>query len=137
MARSVGNFEDPLLRQERFHFVPGDDISLLQSFDGKIFTGVFILGQNYFAKVSTTQNRKKPEIIQHHARHLRLPSRFVNAVPELQWPRNVVHHLLATANFSLCNKCILPSLRTNVESKLTLAYEYRSCRMDDANENTD
>ena len=42
MSHGVGHLEYPLLCQQGLHLVPGDDVALLQSFDGKIFASIFV-----------------------------------------------------------------------------------------------
>ena len=42
VTHRVGNLEDPLLGQQGLDLVPGDDVTLLQRFDGKIFASIFV-----------------------------------------------------------------------------------------------
>jgi len=43
MPYFIGNFEDVSFRHEAFHLVTCNDVTFLQSFDRKVFTGRFIL----------------------------------------------------------------------------------------------
>lgn len=46
MTRRIGHFKDSLLGEQRFNFVTGDDVALLQRFDGKVLVRVSVLRQN-------------------------------------------------------------------------------------------
>ena len=46
MPRRIGHFKDSLLGEQRFNFVTGDYVALLQRFDGKVLVRVSVLRQN-------------------------------------------------------------------------------------------
>ncbi len=56
MPHGVGHLEDALLRQERLHLVPGDDVALLQRLDREILPRVLVAGQDNLKNLSLIRN---------------------------------------------------------------------------------
>lgn len=46
MSHGINNFKYSLFRHQAFHFIPSNDVWFLQSFQGIIFIGIFVLRQD-------------------------------------------------------------------------------------------
>lgn len=90
MPHCVGDFEDSLLTQQRFDFISGDDVALLQRFNGEILAGVAVLRQDDLPEVSAAENAKQSEAVEVHSHRLRVTSRLISAVAILKTARNVL-----------------------------------------------
>lgn len=93
MSHRVGNLEDPLLRQQRFDLVSGDDVTLLERLDGKVLARVAVLGQDHFAEVSTAEHAQKAEVVHAHAGEVGRAARLVSAVAVLSHAARPSDHL--------------------------------------------
>lgn len=50
MSHGINNFKYSLFRHQAFHFIPSNDVWFLQSFQGIIFIGIFVLRQDNLSK---------------------------------------------------------------------------------------
>lgn len=53
MSHGVGHLKYSLLREQRLHFVSGDDVAFLERFDRKVLAGVTILRQDHLGENTT------------------------------------------------------------------------------------